>query len=419
MKRSTCLSGLLVGLSIATASVASAAPEEGSTASQESADQVAQQQPTDGSGTAPTAAAPAGGDGAQPAQPAVTIGTGTSTPAKDQPQAAAEEPEKKPKPRAWAGTQIFATTSMTTATVFRGQQQDYNPTVESALWLLPRYRLSKDFQLRGRTIINYEYTNSDTTVTRNEPVVSDTTLQLFYNSIPEIAGIKPQVALNVGLPTSKVSRSRTMLFSPGATLQLVKGFEHVIGGEIMLLGSLIYSHPIYRSRNAEASDPVPYAFQCLGGNNCQDIVSGVMNPSDVLAYAFLIAGEWGKWSPALYYLGSSQWTYGPKEVSYLGRPVEGPAGFDPVGVRQTSYFSAWLDYHANSWLTPEVGYWLSRSALTEAGTRGNPFFDRYQDMRVYLGFNVNIDNLMQQLEGNAGEAGVVRAQNTRRPFFNF
>jgi hypothetical protein len=58
---------------------------------------------------------------------------------------------------------------MTTGTVFRGQQQDWNPTIESSFWLLPRYALNDAFQLRGRLIVNYEFTDSDSTtgVSRN------------------------------------------------------------------------------------------------------------------------------------------------------------------------------------------------------------------------------------------------------------
>lgn len=368
----------------------------------------------------PAAAAPATGAAEGTPTPAITIGNASGTPGADAPNGSAADPAAKPKPRPFAGTQIYATTSMTTATVFKGQQQDYNPTVDSSIWLLPRYAISEAFQLRGRLIFNYEYTNSDSTATRNEPRFSDTSLQLFYRKIPELpGGIKPMVSANVALPTSPESRARTMIFSPGATLQLSKTFEHVGSGEIMLLASAIYSHPIYRSTTPETRTPTPYSFQCVGGNSCQDQLSGTFNPSDSLAYAFLVAGSWGKWSPALYYLGASQWAYTGSDVQVSGRTVASPNGFGPTNVRQTSYFSAWLDYEANSWFTAEVGYWLSRSALAEDSTRGNPFFDRFQDQRVYIGANFNIDNIMKQLEGGPVEGGIVRAQNTKKPIWNF
>lgn len=444
MKRSTCLSAFLVGLSVtAITSIASAAPtknqapkvvvQQAATQAGNMGSDVAQ---TDGAGTGTgTSTAPTTGtaDGQQTGesstpQPAVSIGTSTTAPTTDTPAAAAAEPAKKPKPRPFAGTQIFNQNSMTTATVFRGQQQDYNPTIDSSLWLLPRYTINESFQLRGRLIVSYEYTNSDTTTYRNEPTISDTSLQLFYRKIPEIpgVGVKPMVGLNLALPTSKLSRARTLYFTPGVTAQFSKSVEHVLGGELMFLSSVIYSHPFYSSKQAETVDPRDIqALRCGAGGACGDLLTGTLNPSDALSYTFLVAGEWGKFSPALYYLGASQWVYHPKEVTVgeiagngdqtlvtSGQPQA------PNAVRQTHYFSAWLDYNFNPWLTGEVGYWASTS-FTENGKRANIFWDRYQDMRVYLGVNVNIDNLMKALEGGETDAGIVRAHNTRSPVLKF
>jgi hypothetical protein len=358
---------------------------------------------------APPAATPEPGP-----TPAISIGSASGNPAVDAPSGAALEPGAKPKARPWAGTQIFATSSMTTATVFKGQNQYSNPTVDGSIWLQPRYALSEAFQLRGLVIFSYEFTNADDTVTKNEPRFSDTTLQLFYRKIPELpGGIKPNVALNTSFPTSPESRARTLIFSPGATLQLSKIFEHVLGGEIDIISSGVYTHPIYRSTTPEIRGTAPYAFQCLGGNTCQDQLSGTFNVSDQIGYSLLVAGEWGKWSPALFYRGNSQWTYQGKDAKNPvdGTAVASPAGFGPTHLRQGSYFSGWLDYNANAWLTAEVGYSLQRTALDGQGNYGNPFFDRYQDQRVYIGASFNIDNIMKQLEGGPTEAGIVRAQN--------
>ena len=135
MKRSTCLSAFLVGLSVtAMTSIASAAPtnnqapkvvvQQAATQAGNMGSDVAQ---TDGSGTGTgTSTTPTTGtaDGQQTGesgtspQPAVSIGTSTTTPATDTSQSAAEAPAKKPKPRPFAGTQIYNQNSMTTATIF-------------------------------------------------------------------------------------------------------------------------------------------------------------------------------------------------------------------------------------------------------------------------------------------------------------
>ncbi len=428
MKRSSCLSALLVGLSVTAASVAFAAPPPVTVAQ---AKQVRGQptntvQPSDptpaGGGADPTAAPPTAAPSEEPAaapvEPAaVTLGSAASAPGVDAPNASSAEPVKKPKARPWAGTQIFAATSMTTATVFKSQNQYSNPTVDAALYITPRYAINEAFQIRARVVFNYEFTNSDETVTKNEPRFSDTTLQLFYRKIPLLpGGIKPAVALNATLPSSPESRARTLVFSPGASAQLSKTFEHIPGkGSLDLLASTAYSHPLYRSTTPEIRGNAPYAFACVGGTTCQDQLGGTLNPSDSLSYTFLVAATWGKWSPALFYLGSSQWAYHAKDVANPvdGKPLTSPQGFAPTHVRQLSYFSAWLDYEANSWLTAEVGYSLTRAALDGNGQRGNPIWDPNQDQRVFVGANINIDNIMEQLEGGPAQAGIVRAQNKK------
>lgn len=429
MKRSTCLSAFLAALSVT--SIASAAPTQNQApklvaqAATNVGSDVAQ---SDGTATTtPSTSAAPGQTGENATQPAVSVGTTSPAPATDTPQAASEAPKKAPKPRPFAGTQIYNQNSMSTATIFRGQQQDYNPTVESNLWLLPRYAINKDFQLRGRMIITYEYTNSDSTTFRNEPLLSDAGLQLFYRGVPEIAGFKPMLAATLTAPTSKVSRARTMIFSPGVIGQLSRAVEHVLGGELMFLTSVSYTHPIYQQRVPGVVDARDeQTFTCVAGGACGDLLSGQMNASDTLAYMFLVAGEWGKWSPAFLYFGGSQWAYFPKDVSEAdvvpggnNVPVTSGQPGGRTGTRQTHYFNAFVDYHLNAWLTPEVGYWMSRTALNEAGKYGNPFFDRYNDMRVYIGFNVNIDNLLKSLEGGDADAGIVRAQNRKTPFFTF
>lgn len=436
----SCLSAMLVGLSVtATASVASAAapspeaskaPAKTSKAPAKNGAVVALQvsDPTPGSAD-PTAAPPNPPPSSEPSGQATPAEAATiavagpgNQPGADAPSQAATEATEKPKLRRWAGSNIINYNSMSTATIFRGQQQDYNPTVDTSIWLMPRYALNEAFQLRGRIVFNYEFTNSDTTVTRNEPRFTDTTLQLFYRKIPVLpGGIKPFVAANLGLPTSPESRARTMVASAGATLQLVKPFEHVLGGEIDIIGILAYAHPFYQSTTAELRSPLPYSPMCAGGGGCADQLSGVMNPSDTLSYILMATGEWGKWSPGLAYFGTSAWAYSPKEATTTnaGHAISSPAGFRPTSVRQTSYFTFWLDYHVNSWLTPEVGYWMSRSVLDESGQRGNQLFDRYQDMRVYIGANISVDNIFQVIEGRSAEAGVVRAHNTKSPTFRF
>jgi len=317
----------------------------------------------------------------------------------------------KPKARPFAGTQVFLQTSMYTGTVFKQQQQNYNPTVDQSVFIQPRFAINKDFQLRGRLVFTYEYTNSDTTKTNHEPRFSDTTLQLVYRGIPDFKGIKPIVGVQVGLPTSPESRARTMLMTPGLTAQLAKTFEHVLGGEVSLLSGAVYTHPLYNYTTSGTRGETPYPFQCYGASaSCDGQLTGTANASDTLSFTGLVAGEWGKWSPALFFLSAHQFAYTFSDQPGVTR-LE-----DRTSVRQSTYFSAWVDYNFNAWLTGEIGYFMQRSVLSESGKYGNPFFDRYQDTRVYLGANINIDSFIQTVvEKGSADAGVIRAKNNRGP----
>ncbi len=340
-----------------------------------------------------------------PAGPAAT-----TAPKKDEAKKPVE-PAKKPPVRRFSGTQIFVQTSANLNTFFPAMQPDRNVTIDQSLWMLPRFTINDSFQLRGRLIFNYEFTNSDTTTTRNEPRFNDATVQLFYKKVPAFGGgFKLNPFVQVGVPLSPESQARTMLLAPGMGVQLSRGFEHVLGGELLLLTSATYSHPFYRYTTAGLNNPPPYAPQCLGGTGCTDQANGVANMSDSLSFVFLAAQEWGKWSPAAFFMLGNQWAYTFKDIPGVTR-IEDRSTF-----RQSTYFSAWLDYNANEWFTAEVGYFMGRNMLTAQGKVAGPeawIFDKTQDNRVYLGVNVNLDNLAKVISGEAGAGGVVRAKNTR------
>ncbi|HEY8078152.1 MAG TPA: hypothetical protein VIF62_28690 [Labilithrix sp.] len=402
---------------------------------------------------APAPAEPAPAPAAEPApkepppstttpdvQPAVTLG-GSTAPTTDQPSGANAEKDVKKPERRWAGSSLINYNSMTTATVFKGQTQYNDPTVDSSIWLLPRFNLNDSFQLRGRVIFSYEYTNSDTTVTKNEPRFSDTTVQLVYKKIPEFAKIHTVVGVQVGLPTSPESRAKTMIFSPGLMAGLARTFEKVGPGQIDVAIGGIYAHPVYNQFVPEARATIPYAVQCAGSGDCTDPYTGTLNASDVLAYTASIGYKIGKVTPNLFYLGSSSWAYHPKDATV---PIAGgqsvsvadgcsagvsdgtPGCQGRSSVRQAGYFAAAVDYEFTPWITGELGYSLYRNFLTENGTYGNPFADRYQDMRVFLGAIVDPDELFLALQGKAREVdhnpdGVPRKTNARmkRPVMTY
>src|SRR5262249_18838729 len=126
--------------------------------------------PADGTTTAPPAATtpPADGSATTTATPAANPPATTPPPAETPP--AAPPP---PRPLPWRGSLLFATLSANLNTFAPGLQQTQNATVDSYLAFRPRLYVHPMLQLRGGINLYYEFTNSDSTTTNNEPQASD------------------------------------------------------------------------------------------------------------------------------------------------------------------------------------------------------------------------------------------------------
>lgn len=382
--------------------------------------------------TTPATAPTPEGTPATPQTGATVSLTGPSTGTPDQGAAPAPAAPKE-KPRPWAGTQLFVQQALFTGTFAQGQQQTANGRMDTSFFLLPRYTLNKDFQLRGRLVVTVDenFTAGSTQGGPNGPGsrvrLSDSIFSVFYRGIPKVAGFKPNLTAQAAIPTSTDSRVRNTVVTPGVGAQVFRVVE-VGSGEIDLLGAATFTHPIY-TRSIGTTPDDPQAVQCSGGGQgCFGQITGTNNVANGLSWTALVAGSWGKWAPALFLLGVNQWAYDNPDVkvSDVVPGVQSDAlvqrQANRTNFRQSLYFSAWLDYEANSWLTAEVGYFMFRPLLNADATIGNPFWARYQDTRVYLGANFNIDNMVKKfIEGeHEAEAGVIRAKNTRTgPAVNF
>ncbi len=379
------------------------------------------------SASAVAAQAPANTDPqAPPSAPAGTTTPTISVPgsagaASDVSISPAAAPKKTAWIDAWAGSSTFITGAAGTLNTFLPSSQlSSNPTVTSSLSFSPRYRLSKAFQLRGRILFNYEWTDSDSNTNRGEVELGDTNVQLFYSAIKPFkvlgAGVKFQPFLGVGLPSSKLSRARTLYATPSIGGQLATSIEHVLGGELSLIGIGTYSRPLYEYSTPGTTDARSYPQQCFGGafGACGSQVLGVGNPRDIVSLSLISVIEWGDWSPGLFFNSATSFPY---QFSDTPQVIDGSSSTgssirlpDRSKTRQSTFFSLWLDYHANDWLTPEIGYFMARNIIAEDGSYGNPFFSTVQAPTFYLGANIQLDSLYKSMTGAQAEAGVVRAQ---------
>jgi hypothetical protein len=334
--------------------------------------------------------------------------------------ARAQPPSQPPTPppgliERFEGSQLFVQLTTGLTTFAPDLQQTRATTVDTSWYLMPRFSLGTAWQLRARTVLTLELTDTvaTQTQTRREPRFQDLTLQLLYRAIPEFLHTKLLVGPQLGLPLSTESRARTMVLAPAVVAQLSTIFDKVLGGEAMIALVGTYVHPFYRSITATLDRPAPYTPRCWGGDStCASQFTGQANASDLLTWSVLADATWGRWSPGAYFLVMHQFPY-------QFASLEGVSGGQGTAVRLNTFFNVWVDADVTSWLTLEIGYQMFRNLVTASGAYGNPFWDRYQDMRVYLGVNVGLDRLAMTLRGTKGEPGVVRASPESRFFGSF
>lgn len=348
-----------------------------------------------------------------PAVPAPTADASPpgSAPIVSPPEASAkaEAPQTPAFAKRFAGSQMWMDTSITVGTFDQDLTLDYNPTVVSSLSFSPRFSVTKDWQLRGRIGVSGEWTDSDYTGSRVRPELTDTTLQLFYRSIPRFFGVKAQVAANLILPTSDISNARTLRAGTGLTGQVFRGWG-VAGGSVMAMGIMSYQHRFFGAATPGVDTPLPYARQCglrvgqESSTSCVEQGSGIYNVRDVLSWSAVLLGSWGDWSPGMVFTMIHNFPFKPEGGFEVSDAVQ-----DPNGVRVSTSFAAWMDYLVQPWLTAELGYSFSQIALNGQSNYGNPLYNRYGDSRLYLGANIGLEQLYGVIIGaEAGAGGVVR-----------
>jgi hypothetical protein len=350
----------------------------------------------------------------------MTVSLGT-TPPKD--TTTEEEDKKKKEEEAqklfWAGTTLYAQTSASMTTFAPSMQQTQSSTVESWFLFQPRISINKDWQVRARATLNYEWTDtaSTSTTTRNEPAFGDTIFYLMYRGIPEVPklGIKTQVGILLGTPTSKASWAKRMIVSPGPLVSFSKTFEKVAGGAVSLGVSTSFSHPFYTHKTGAPLGDTSYPWQCapLGGGDAGACSTnggfGKASAENVLSFIFSASAEWElpkKWgsiSPSAVMFWTNSWAYQFSDVPLSSVTGTGsgnvPRLADRTNFAQSTYFNLAFAYSPTKWLAIETGYYMFRSLIKEDGKLGNPFFDDMQDMRLYLAANFTLDQLYTSIAG--------------------
>ena len=333
-----------------------------------------------------------------------------TTPNKDQTS------DKKPKEELrWAGTQYFQQVGVTPDVFAPGLVQTYAPVADTFILFQPRFAITKDWQIRARITGSFEFTdNANSSTTRSRTFqFGDVTPSLVYRGVPKFGGVKFLPSIGAGLPTSQTSQERTLIINPYVATTFDRAFEKVLGGDLELTFTAFYYHPFYNYTTPQLTSDPQYQPACFSATDvgCGLQSSGAANTENAISFLVSVSQTWGKWNPGAFFLLSNAWAYQFSQLPGVQPEPDGSTTF-----RQSSYLNVFLDYNANDWFTAEIGYQMQRTILNGDSKIGNPIFDPYQDMRVYLGFNVAFDRLYEALHGKQQEAGILRTKSDRRPY---
>lgn len=277
-----------------------------------------------------------------------------------------------------AGSAVALTTAANLQTFAPSQQLTHNPAVTTAFVVTPRVNLLKGLAATARFGFSYDWTNNDFTKTEHEPLLLDTTVGVNYLGLPALPwGSRLSLTAGLTLPTSKVSRARTMLVTPSANVQMWHVFSDILGGRLITAAGGGYQHAFYRYTTPGIVDDQPYAPQCFGADlTCVEQASGLANISDVLSWNVAVVGQWSFVAPGVAFGLDHQF---PHQFDGVVSPVD----VDPSTVRVASSFDVWTDFFLPAGVTARVGYTFTRDVLAGDGRFGNPVFDRYQDGQLY------------------------------------
>jgi len=272
------------------------------------------------------------------------------------------------------------------------------------LWFtaLPRFRVSDALQLRLAWSVALELTASDTTTTRREPELGDPSLELWFLGAPSVGALRFSFGAGLVAPVSAASRALTTVLTLTAAARASWGAD-LAAGRFTAVATLGYAHVFSEHTTPGVMGSFPYARGAVAGTDSGQL-RGSTVVHDELAWRLTVTQAWGRWSPGASFGMWHQWAYGATAAD------PSPVGVRSSGARDYSNFTAWFDVSANSWLTFELGYSMSRRLLDDDGTFGNPFFSHHQDWRLYLAANIELDRLVEATQDRGGGLGrILRA----------
>jgi hypothetical protein len=363
-------------------------------------------------GSAPAAARGEESMGAQPRErlPAASASS-TATPDGSARGSTAVDSEAR-RSALFRGSTLLFDQSLTTQTVGLGTDyQTRNPLYEWWFAFKPRYFVYQT--ARSALSLNLwmnlylEFTSSDTTTTKREPVLGPTSLWASYaHTVESRPGYRTSfhIGPRITLPTDKAARNSGQILGIGA----IGGIFQAIPfrdkeATVLTTGRLgltaIYVHPLHRATSPVDGDLGQLRQDIAGRSIVSDQLRPGMNVENSLSVAFSAGVQIvPRLDFGFSYVLLNSWVYTPKDVPICtvrpdcATPV---AVDDPTTYRVSTWALASLDYTVLDEMTVSLGYYNLTSQLGPDGQRRSPFWS--PDARVFLSLIANLDAIYDRL----------------------
>lgn len=277
----------------------------------------------------------------------------------------------------------------------------HDPMYMLALALSPAWWFGDVLYVNARLDLSQELTNADDTTYRNELVVGDLLLGVgasrFYQ-IP-VLDIDVSTDLRITLPTSKVSRARTLLFGLGPRIVLGRKFELGAAGTLTVRYGARFSFLFHSYTTAERETPLIPGCGVQSGGCESQLNTGLRNTHFRLAHGIDVTWDPRDWLElSLSYQHIVDWLY-PIDAVDPRLTFQAEPGTD---VRFSSLFGLEVAVTPTPMLVVAVGWETLSPQQAPDSTYYNPLFNRYSTLYVDLRLQIEalVDTISDITRGN-------------------
>ena len=277
----------------------------------------------------------------------------------------------------------------------------HNPYYVMALSVRPRWWLDDVFNVYARLDVARELTEPDDTTFANETVLHDLYLGIGAKQLLTIPEVEIHVSpdLRLTIPTSKASRSRTLVLGVGPGVAFTRSFDFDEYGELTVGYRPRFTINFHRSTTAQRDTAlIPTCLSCEQHFNTgrRNAAYRLWNGVDV-GYTFL-----ERFGVSVSYAHVTDWLYrlsgdppGPGD----GVPDGGADSVtqdDPPTVRFSSAFGFEVSVTPIDMLEVGIGWETLSPQLSDGSTYYNPIYNRYS--QAYVDLRLQVDALVAEIQ---------------------